>query len=69
MRNMDINERNEFDRKVAEACADPRLLLRDMATLLKANLSAVARSLRRQNISRPINGKPATGSTTVVKVG
>jgi IS30 family transposase len=61
MHNMNLAEQNEFDRKVRELCADPKLLLRDIAAQLNSNLSAVARSLRRQKINRPIVGRPKVG--------
>jgi hypothetical protein len=61
MHNMNIIERNEFDRKVRELCADQKMMIHDMAIRLNSNISAVSRSLRRQNLNRPYFGRPKVG--------
>jgi primosomal protein N'' len=51
-----INQQ-EFDRKLAELCADPLIRIEELAEKLNSNLSAVHRSIRRQGIVRKI-GRP-----------
>ena len=52
-----MTNQQEFDKKVAELCADPLITIPDMAEKLDSNLSAVHRSIRRQGIVRKI-GRP-----------
>lgn len=59
MHNMNMAEIILFDRKVKKACSDPTLQLQEIADLVGTNLSALARSMRRQNLSRPLpHGRP-----------
>jgi len=52
-----MTNQQEFDKKVAELCADPLARIEEVAERLNSNLSAVHRSIRRQGIARKI-GRP-----------
>ena len=52
-----MTNQQEFDKKVAEFCADPFIKIAEMAEKLNSSLSAVHRSIRRQGIVRKI-GRP-----------
>ncbi|MGB9237040.1 MAG: hypothetical protein WCC04_21740 [Terriglobales bacterium] len=48
----------EFDKKIAELCADPVMRINEMAIRLLVHESTIQRSFRRQNINRKEGRRP-----------